>query len=500
MIKTNKDIQELIAALPASLAATTSGHAAAPGECIAALTADSRAVGPGDMFVAVRGPLTDAHRFIPAAVAAGARVVVCEEIPDGIVADSVLWVRVASSATALGHLASAYYGEPSRRLTLVGVTGTNGKTTIATLLYEMARRLGHRAGLLSTVVNKIDTTEIEAHNTTPGPIELNQLLARMVEAGCSFAAMEVSSHAADQRRIAGLRFAGGIFTNLTRDHLDYHHSFEAYLAAKKSFFDMLPPEAFALTNADDRNGSVMLQNTPAARRCRYSVRSDADFRVRPVEERIDGMLLDFNGRELESLFVGRFNASNLAAVYGACILLGYHPDDILPALSALHPVAGRFQPFRSDSGVTAIVDYAHTPDALVNVLDTIAEVAPAGSKVITVVGCGGDRDPGKRPIMAAEAARRSDRLILTSDNPRTEDPEAILAQMAAGLDAAQAARTLTIADRRQAIRTAAALASAGDIILVAGKGHETYQICGSEVHHFDDREEVCAALGIAQKQ
>jgi len=493
MITTINDIQTLLSALPA--APECSGRAAAGGESITAVTADSRTVTPGSMFVAVRGPLTDAHRFIPAAVAAGARVVVCEELP-AEASDNVLWVRVPSSAVALGYIASRHYGDPSRHLTLIGVTGTNGKTTIATLLYDMARMLGHRAGLLSTVVNKIDTTEVEAHNTTPGPIELNALLARMVDAGCTFASMEVSSHAADQHRIAGLRFAGGIFTNLTRDHLDYHKTVGAYLAAKKSFFDMLPREAFALTNADDRNGSVMLQNSPAGRRCRYSVRTDADFRVRIVEDRIDGMLLDIDGREVETLFTGRFNASNLAAVYGAFILLGYDPEDILPALSRLHPVAGRFQPFRSPTGVTAIVDYAHTPDALVNVLDTIAEVAPRGAQIITVVGCGGDRDAGKRPIMASEAARRSGRLILTSDNPRTEDPQAILDQMSTGLDSDQTARTLIITDRRQAIRTAAALARPGDIILVAGKGHETYQICGTEVHHFDDREEVCAALGI----
>ncbi len=494
MQNTIKNINKLLASLPQVTA--TYGRRTSDDEEVTSLCADSRAVESGAMFVAVRGPLTDAHRFIPAAISSGARVIVCEDIPGDNMPDGVLWVRVPSSAAALGHLASCHYGDPSRHLTLVGVTGTNGKTTIATLLYDMARKLGHKAGLLSTVVNKIDEREVEAHNTTPGPLELNALLAEMVDSGCTFAAMEVSSHAAHQHRIDGLHYAGGIFTNLTRDHLDYHKTVEAYLAAKKSFFDMLPPDAFALTNADDRNGSVMLQNTPAHRRCTYSVRGDADFRARVVEDRIDGMLLEFNGREVETMFVGRFNASNLAAVYGACILLGYHPDDVLPAISSLHPVAGRFQPFRSAEGVTAIVDYAHTPDALVNVLDTINEVARRGAQIITVVGCGGDRDRGKRPIMAAEAARRSTRLVLTSDNPRTENPQAILDDMAAGLDATQAARTLTIADRRQAIRTAAALAHPGDIILVAGKGHETYQIIGTEIRHHDDREEVCAALGI----
>lgn len=454
------------------------------------ITADSRSVVPGGLFVAVRGFNVDGHRFIPSAVAAGATAVVCEEIPADADAN-VTWIRTGDSADALGRLASAWYGYPSRRLTLIGVTGTNGKTTIATLLYEMARLSGHKAGLLSTVVNKIDDTDIPATHTTPDPIELNSLLARMADAGCTFAAMEVSSHAAAQHRIAGLDFDGGIFTNLTRDHLDYHGTFANYLAAKKSFFDGLKPEAFALTNLDDRNGPVMLQNT-SARRYTYSLRSVADFRSRLIEDRLDGMTLSLDGREVELLFSGRFNAANLTAVYAASRLLGLTPDDALMSLSRLVPVAGRFQTMRRADGAAGIVDYAHTPDALINVLDTIAEIRRPGQQIITVCGCGGDRDRGKRPIMAAEAARRSDRLILTADNPRSEDPRAIIDEMLAGLDEEARKRTFSITDRAEAIRLAAELAKAGDVVLVAGKGHETYQIIGNETHHFDDREQLNA--------
>lgn len=458
----------------------------------AALTSDSRRAGAGSVFVAVPGTKVDGHSFIPQVVASGAAVVVCETIP----ADAsplVSWVRVADSALALGLLASAWHGHPSRKMTLVGVTGTNGKTTIATLMYEFARLNGKRAGLLSTVVNKINDTEVEATHTTPDPLELNALLERMVDEGCEFCAMEVSSHAAAQHRIAGLDFDGGVFTNLTRDHLDYHGTFANYLKAKQSFFDSLKPEAFALTNIDDRNGEIMIQNTRASRHT-YSIRSDADFRGKVIEDRIDGMLLALNGTEVDMMFAGRFNASNLTAVYGAARLLGYDNTTALVTMSRLVPVAGRFQPFRSDDGVTAIVDYAHTPDALVNVLDTINEIRRPPQRVITVCGCGGDRDRGKRPIMAAEAARRSDRVILTSDNPRSEDPGAIIDEMRAGLDAAQASRTFSISDRREAIRMASELAAPGDIILIAGKGHENYQIIGDVKHHFDDREEITAAF------
>ena len=462
------------------------------------LTADSRAVVPGGIFVAVRGVAVDGHRFIAKAIEAGAAVVVLEEFPADM-PGGVLFARVADTRAALGRMASRYYGEPSDELRLVGVTGTNGKTTIATLLYDMARLRGEKAGLISTVAIKIDGEEYPADHTTPDPILLNACLRRMADAGCTFAAMEVSSHAADQHRIAGLNFAGGIFTNLTRDHLDYHKTFEAYLKAKKSFFDMLPSDAFALSNADDRNGTVMLQNTAARPRAFYSVRDAADFHVRVIEDRIDGMLLDFDGREVETFFTGSFNASNLAAVYGAAILLGVPRDEAGVLMSRLHPVAGRFQPFRSENGITAIVDYAHTPDALINVLDTIRDVLPDGASVITVCGCGGDRDHGKRPQMAKAAAERSEILVITSDNPRSEDPQAIIDDMLAGLDEYEKGKTHCYIDRSEAIKAAVSMAEPGDIILVAGKGHETTQVLASGTIHFDDREEVASTLQNIQK-
>lgn len=465
-----------------------------PDTVISAVTADSRAVGAGSLFVAVRGVAVDGHKFIPKAIEAGASVIVAEELPDGL-PQGVLGICVADSRDALGRLASRFFGDPSEALTLVGVTGTNGKTTTATLLYEMARMRGLKAGLISTVANIVVDEAVPAEHTTPDPVMLNSLLRRMVDAGCTFAAMEVSSHAADQHRISGLTFAGGIFTNITRDHLDYHKTFDNYLRAKKSFFDMLPPEAFALTNIDDRNGEVMLQNTPAQRRATYSVRSLADYTVRVVEDRLDGMLLEFNGHPVETMFVGRFNASNLAAVYGAASLLGVPQDELDVLMSRLTPVAGRFQPFRSANGITAIVDYAHTPDALVNVLETLREVGQ-DARIITVCGAGGDRDKGKRPQMAHAAAGLSDLLILTSDNPRSERPEDILADMQAGLTPDEIERTETVADRRGAIRRAVATANPGDVILIAGKGHETTQTIGNEVFHFDDREEVRKALGL----
>lgn len=459
---------------------------------ISSITADSRACLPGSLFIAVRGVNVDGHGYIPSAIANGASAVVCEEIPENI-SNDVTWVKVANSSVALGFLASQWFDNPSRKLSLIGVTGTNGKTTIATLIYEMARLNNRRAGLLSTVVNKIEDEEIPATHTTPDPIELNDLLSRMVKAGCTVAAMEVSSHAAHQHRIAGLHFEGGIFTNLTRDHLDYHKTFEAYLAAKKSFFDILPKEAFALTNIDDRNGIIIVQNT-RAKVYTYSLRSEADFKGRIVENRLDGMSMTFNGTEVETLFTGRFNASNLTAVYGASILMGYDRETIPVAMSRLVPVAGRFQTFRSRSGITVIVDYAHTPDALINVLDAIRDIVGHSCSVITVCGCGGNRDKGKRPQMAAAAVRRSDRVILTSDNPRNEDPAAIIEDMRAGLTTEELSTTLSITDRREAIRTATALAKPGDVILIAGKGHETYQIIGPVTNHFDDREEITAAF------
>ena len=459
---------------------------------ITSLECDSRKISLGSLFVAVRGVNVDGHRFIPIVTVGGVAAIVCEELPERL-ESTVTYVKVANSSVALGFLASQWYGNPSRQLRLVGVTGTNGKTTTATLIYEMARLEGFKAGLLSTVVNYIDTEAVHAQQTTPDPLTLNRLLRQMVDAGCQYAAMEVSSHAAHQHRIAGLHFAGGVFTNLTRDHLDYHKTVDAYLAAKKSFFDNLPSTAFALTNADDKAGEVMLQNTDA-RRYTYSLRTRADFTGKIVESRLDGTLLSLNGHEVEVLFTGRFNAYNLTAVYGASLLLGWDPERVLVDMSRLVPVAGRFQPFRSAGGVTAIVDYAHTPDALVNVLSTIRDIVGAKGQIITVVGAGGNRDKGKRPIMAREAALRSDRLILTSDNPRDEEPEAIIADMREGLDARAMAATLCITDRREAIRTAVSLAGEGDVVLVAGKGHEDYQEIRGVKHHFDDREIVQEAL------
>lgn len=453
---------------------------------------DSRQVSQGSLFVAVRGCTVDGHTFIPLLQYSGVAAIVCEEFPE-IVESSITYIKVENSAIALGVLASEWYDNPSTKLKLVGVTGTNGKTTMATLIYEMARLLGYKAGLLSTVCNYIETEAVPTNQTTPDPLTINQLLARMVESGCQYAAMEVSSHAAHQHRIAGLIFAGGIFSNLTRDHMDYHKTVQAYLQAKKSFFDGLGREAFALTNIDDKNGMIMLQNTSAARYT-YSLRTMADFRCRIIETRLDGTTLSLNGSEVEVLFTGRFNAYNLTAVYGASILLGWEKEQVLTAMSRLVPVAGRFQAFHSPKGCTAIVDYAHTPDAVINVLEAIREITGSQGNIITVVGAGGDRDRGKRPIMAREAAARSERLILTSDNPRTENPESIISEMEAGLDEAAKNRTLSISDRRQAIRTAAALAQKGDVILIAGKGHENYQEINGIKHHFDDREEIMEAF------
>ena len=458
------------------------------------LHSDSRKIGAGDLFVAVPGTAVDGHVYIASAIAQGAVAVVCQTLPEAI-DPRVVYLQVADSAEALGHLASVWYGEPSRKLTLVGVTGTNGKTTVATLLYELFRFLGYKAGLLSTVCNYIDEEAVEATHTTPDPLTLHALLARMVDAGCRYAFMEVSSHAADQRRIAGLVFAGGIFTNLTRDHLDYHKTVDAYLKAKKSFFDHLPAEAFALTNADDRNGKVMLQNTKAETRT-YALRTPADFKGRILESHFDGTLLEIDGRELFVQFVGRFNAYNLLAVYGAARMLGQESEELLVQMSRLVPVAGRFQTLRSPQGVTAIVDYAHTPDALVNVLTTIREVLGGKGSILSVVGAGGNRDKGKRPLMAQEARRRSDRLLLTSDNPRFEEPEAILSDMLEGLTPEEQRDTLVIPDREQAIKTAVQLAQPGDVVLVAGKGHETYQEVRGVKHHFSDKEVLEQLFGI----
>ena len=414
--------------------------------------------------------------------------IVCEEFPEEL-ADKATFIVVKDSAYALGMLLSRSYGDPSQKLKLVGVTGTNGKTTIATVLYELFRRLGYKVGLLSTVCNYIDGEAIPTDHTTPDPITLHALIARMVEAGCTYAFMEVSSHSIDQRRISGLDFDGGIFTNLTRDHLDYHKTVENYLKAKKKFFDELPAKAFALTNVDDKSGMVMLQNTKA-QKLTYSLRTLADFKGRILESHFEGTDLLINDKEVTVRFVGRFNAYNLLAVYGAAVSLGAAPDEVLVALSAMHPVSGRFETIHSPEGFTAIVDYAHTPDALTNVLNSIHEVLEGKGRIITVVGAGGNRDKGKRPLMAKEAARLSDQVILTSDNPRFEEPDAIIQDMVAGLTKADLERTLCITDRAQAIKTATMLAKRGDVILVAGKGHEDYQEVKGVKHHFDDREQL----------
>ncbi len=455
---------------------------------VSGIEADSRHVQKGYVFVAVRGSQVDGHQYIDKAIEQGAAVIVCEEIPSQTVAN-VAYVQVANSAEALGLLASRWYGDPSKYLTLVGVTGTNGKTTTATLLYEMFRLFGEKVGLLSTVCNYIDSEKVPSTHTTPDPLSLHELLRKMVDAGCTYAFMEVSSHSAHQHRIAGLNFAGGIFTNLTRDHMDYHKTVDAYLNAKKMFFDGLPSGAFALTNADDKVGLVMLQNTKA-KKYTYSLRTMADFKARIVESRIDGMSVAFDGREVETQFVGRFNGYNLLAVYAATSLLGMEKEQTLVNMSLLVPVAGRFQTIHSKKGYAAIVDYAHTPDALKNVLSTLHDVLNGSGRIITVVGAGGNRDRGKRPLMAQEAARWSDELVLTSDNPRFEEPDDILNDMLAGLDAEALRHTLAISDRRQAIRTAVRLAQAGDVILIAGKGHEDYQEIKGIKHHFDDKEEV----------
>ncbi|MBD5357920.1 MAG: UDP-N-acetylmuramoyl-L-alanyl-D-glutamate--2,6-diaminopimelate ligase [Bacteroides sp.] len=459
---------------------------------ITSLESDSRKVEKDGMFVAVRGVTNDGHKYIPVVASAHVGAIVCEEMPSTF-EKGITYVRVADSADALGHLASAWYGYPSRKLKLVGVTGTNGKTTTATLLYEMAKLEGFKAGLLSTVCNYVIDRAIPTTHTTPDPLTLNNLLSQMVEEGCEYAFMEVSSHSTAQKRVAGLQFAGGIFTNLTRDHLDYHGTVENYMNAKKAFFDMLPSTAFALINADDKCGSYMVQNTKA-KVYTYSLRADADFMGRVLETRLDGTLMLLNGREVEVQFTGRFNAYNLTDVYGASILTGFDPEEVIVNMSRLVPVAGRFQPFLSSDGVAAIVDYAHTPDALVNVLDTIREIVGPDGEIITVVGAGGNRDHGKRPMMAQEAACRSDVLFITSDNPRDENPETIIADMLSGLNSEELKRTNSIVDRREAIREAIRKAKPGSVVLVAGKGHETYQeVCGVR-HHFDDREEIKAAF------
>ena len=471
--------------LPPKGAIETTGDVAVP---VAGLTFDSREVKPGWLFFAVKGTQTDGHEYIAKAIASGAVVVVCEVLPQEQ-PQGVTFVRVANSSLAMGFMASAFYGNPSERLKLVGITGTNGKTTTVTLLYHLVNKLGGKAGLLSTVTNFIGDIEVPATHTTPDAIQLNKLLAQMVEHGCTHCFMEVSSHSVVQHRIAGLTFAGGLFSNITHDHLDYHKTFDEYIKAKKGFFDALPSTAFAAINTDDRNGRVMVQNT-SAKVSTYSLRSMADFRCKVIESHLDGMLLSIDGIEVWTRLIGSFNAYNLLAIYSAARLLGYETQDVLTALSVMKPVAGRFEHMKAPNGVLAVVDYAHTPDALQNVIDTINEIRTSDQRLITVVGAGGNRDKTKRPVMARVAVLGSSMVVLTSDNPRFEEPEAILDDMKAGVEPASVGKALTIVDRREAIRTACFLAKPGDIVLVAGKGHENYQEIKGVKHHFDDKEVI----------
>lgn len=456
---------------------------------------DSRLIKDNHLFVAIKGTVADGHNYIGKAIELGAKAILCEDMPEQT-AEGVTYIKVESTEDAVGKCATMFYGNPTSKLKLIGVTGTNGKTTIATLLYNMFRKMGYKVGLVSTVCNYIDDVAVPTDHTTPDPITLNALLGRMADDGCAYAFMEVSSHSVAQKRIGGLKFVGGIFTNLTRDHLDYHKTVENYRDAKKGFFDGLDKDAFAVTNIDDKNGMYMVQNTKATVKT-YSIRTMADFKANIIEHHFEGMYLDINGKEVGVNFIGKFNVSNLLAVYGAAVMLGKKPEDILVILSSLKPVSGRFETLRSPSGYTAIVDYAHTPDALVNVLDSIHEVMKNTKKgqIITVCGAGGNRDKGKRPIMAQEAANRSDKVIITSDNPRFEEPQDIINDMLAGLDKEQMKKVISIVDRKEAIRTACMMAQPNDVILIAGKGHENYQDVKGVKHHFDDKEVVREIYG-----
>ena len=462
---------------------------------ITGIELDSRKCSAGTAFVAIRGTQADGHAYIPKAISLGANCIICETLPEDL-GQNVVYLVYENTGDIVGPLATTFYGNPTKRMKLVGVTGTNGKTTIATTLYNIIRRMGIKAGLCSTVCNYIDGEAVPTECTTPDPITLNRLLGQMADKGCEYAFMEVSSHAVDQKRIAGLTFTGGVFTNLTRDHLDYHKTFENYRNAKKGFFDILPKDAFAITNSDDKNGMFMTQNTKATIKT-YSIRGAADFHAKVLEESFEGMNLDMNGTEVFVQFVGRFNVQNILAIYGALCMMGIESQEALIQLSAMKPVNGRFETFRSTNGVTAVIDYAHTPDALSNVLSTINEVLAGKGKCWTVCGAGGNRDKGKRPLMAQEAARQSDRVIITSDNPRDEEPQDIINDMLAGLSQDEMKKTISIVDRREAIRTACLMAQKGDVILVAGKGHEDYQIIKGVKYHFDDHEVVREAFGIA---
>jgi UDP-N-acetylmuramoyl-L-alanyl-D-glutamate--2,6-diaminopimelate ligase len=462
------------------------------------LSIDSRAIGQGDTFIAIKGVHADGHLFIDKALAQGATAVICEELPQNL-AEGVTYVLVNSSATAAGIIAGNFYDNPSHKLKLVGVTGTNGKTTIATLLFRLFSKLRFHCGLLSTVQNQIGDKIVPATHTTPDAIHLNALLAEMVDEGCEYVFMEVSSHAVHQQRIAGLKFTGGIFSNITHDHLDYHKTFDEYIRVKKSFFDGLPPTAFALTNLDDKRGTVMLQNTRAKKQS-YSLRTVADFKGKILENNLTGLIMTVNEKEVHFRLIGEFNAYNLLAVYGAAILLGQDKDEVLQALSNLSGAEGRFDYIMSvNDRIIGIVDYAHTPDALLNVLATIKNLRKGNEQVITVVGCGGDRDTAKRPVMAAVATEHSDKVILTSDNPRSEDPVAIIHQMEAGIPVHQKKKSLSITDRKEAIKTAVSLANPEDIILIAGKGHEKYQEIQGVKYPFDDKQVLREMLELMGK-
>ena len=447
---------------------------------------DSRKVQGGFLFIAVKGTQSDGHDFIEKAVNMGAAAIIAERLPENI-SERVTYVTVKDSAESLGIVAANFYDNPSAKLTLIGVTGTNGKTTVVTLLYKLFNSLGHRTGMLSTVVNRIVDKEIAATHTTPDPIQLNELLVEMVEAQCKFCFIEASSHAIDQERIAGLKFKGGVFTNITHDHLDYHKTFENYIKAKKKFFDSLPSEAFALVNADDKRGMVMLQNTKAKKQS-FGLKKMVDFKGKIITNSIEGLELEIANKSIWFKLIGDFNAYNLLAVYGTALLLGEDSDEVLTHLSAMQGASGRFELIRPGSKITAIVDYAHTPDALKNVLETIAHFRTGTEQVITVVGCGGNRDKGKRPLMASIACRFSDKVVITSDNPRDEDPLVIINEMKTGIGISEMRKTLVMADREEAIKTACMLAKEKDIILVAGKGHENYQEIKGVKHPFDDKE------------
>ena len=455
---------------------------------VTSVTADSRNAGKGSLFVAVKGSTSDGHNYISKAIEQGANTIVCQVIPENL-PENICFVVVDDSSFILGELASAFYGFPSRKLKLVGITGTNGKTTTASILYKLFSDFGHKVGLISTVKYIVHNKESEASHTTPDAVSLNKLLAEMVEAGCDYCFMEVSSHAVDQKRIAGLKFTGGVFTNLTHDHLDYHKTFDEYLKAKKKFFDALDDFAFALVNIDDKRGMVMVQNTKALVKT-YSLRSLAEFKARVIESHLDGMLLQINRQEMWSHLIGEFNAYNMLAVYGTAVLLSKNPSDILPLLSSYHSVQGRFEYVKSPDGALAIIDYAHTPDALSNVLKTVQQLRRAGGQIISVAGAGGNRDKTKRPVMAQVAVSFSDKVILTSDNPRNENPDDILADMFTGVPEKDRWRVMMITSRKEAIKTACMLLNPGDILLVAGKGHENYQEINGVRTHFSDREEV----------